>query len=600
MTRYGVEWPEEMNAIFIDLTVAKKHRKYKELYNIEFDKPEEALLSACRALLTKQQFNISPWTEEHAHDFTHETECITWGCGSSSKSNDYGLFALLDWVTDPLTTLWLVGSTTKLDLRSRTWEAIARYYATLQNNKLGLIIPGKLSEVGFKLTNVYDPNIPETIGTKAGIEGAALNEGGRLQGRHLPYVRMLVDELATLTDYESLRNDKSNTRIGTDDFRFYGLANPEPTTHESSRMCEPEGGWTTVNVNTGKWRSRSGMWVRHHDGLKSPCVTDPALESTYPYLMKQREYDAILKDAGGNPDDMIVWRMARGFPAPSGSSVPTVLDPHIATLNRCGEGLDPSFYPPTAVALGVDPAWTANGDHAIAASPVIRMILGKPVLDFTSRVFRLPVSASSPIILQLRQGVLDILRQPGGPSLSNTAVDSSGNQGLAEDLNIHIGGDCMAVNNACIASELPVRAAGDQKPACEILADRGTESWFILAEFCRAGQVRGLPAEALEDLTNRRFYTNASGVAPRKTRLEPKTEFAKRLRRSPNQGDACALAALAVKERLGILPYGTLPTPQFELAHPEEMIAPPREDNVTLQVDGGADPSSMSESYDFA
>ena len=42
-------------------------------------------------------------------------------------------------------------------------------------------------------------------------------------------------------------------------------------------------------------------------------------------------------------------------------------------------------------------------------------------------------------------------------------------------------------------------------------------------------------------------------------RLERKEDFRKRFRKSPNETDACALAALAVKERLGVMPFGSFP-----------------------------------------
>ena len=49
------------------------------------------------------------------------------------------------------------------------------------------------------------------------------------------------------------------------------------------------------------------------------------------------------------------------------------------------------------------------------------------------------------------------------------------------------------------------------------------------------------------------------GAVQNPLRLEPKVEFKARYGRSPNEADACALAALAVKEVLGVLPFGWLP-----------------------------------------
>lgn len=83
-----------------------------------------------------------------------------------------------------------------------------------------------------------------------------------------------------------------------------------------------------------------------------------------------------------------------------------------------------------------------------------------------------------------------------------------------------------------------------------------------MAEFCRAGQVRGLPQSALDGLVRRRFALRpGTNVPVSPLRLENKEAFITRHRGSPNETDACALAALAVRERLGVMPYGSAPAP---------------------------------------
>jgi hypothetical protein len=151
------------------------------------------------------------------------------------------------------------------------------------------------------------------------------------------------------------------------------------------------------------------------------------------------------------------------------------------------------------------------------------------------------------------------MREPGEAVFRNTAVDASANQGLADDLFIYAGADCLAVNNSVRATDAPLRA-NDPRPASEIVYDRGTEAWYVLADFCRAGMVRGLPVEALRALTTRRFMTRAgTGVLASPLRLEPKKQFRLRFRKSPDEADACALAALIVKERIGVAPFGSFP-----------------------------------------
>jgi hypothetical protein len=81
-----------------------------------------------------------------------------------------------------------------------------------------------------------------------------------------------------------------------------------------------------------------------------------------------------------------------------------------------------------------------------------------------------------------------------------------------------------------------------------------------IAEFCKAGMVKGLPQSAVEGLTQRRFASRPNSDDPvSPLRLEPTEVFMKRFKGSPNETDACALAALAVKERMGISPFGSVP-----------------------------------------
>ena len=80
---------------------------------------------------------------------------------------------------------------------------------------------------------------------------------------------------------------------------------------------------------------------------------------------------------------------------------------------------------------------------------------------------------------------------------------------------------------------------------------------MVLAEFCRAGMVRGLPKEAMDELTRRRYACRAGTTTQmHPLRMEGKDKLKLRIKKSPDEADACALAALAVKERLGIMPFG--------------------------------------------
>lgn len=516
------------------------------------------------------------------------------------NSNDYGLLMLLDWITDPFDTVIRLGSTDKQSLKSRSWNAVVTYFAALKawSRNIGVPIPGKFSKSGYAILNDDADDSPEAVGEKAGIVGVAVNDSedsGKLQGAHAKYVRIVIDELATITHHDNIRTAMQNLRVGAKDFRFFALANPNSWDDDSCQYCIPKDGISSVNVDTGLWTSTRGFLVRHHDGLKCITVTKPETESEYPFLITKSVIADNLADCDGNEDSPLFWKMVRGFPPPVGVNIPTVLDPAVARDQRVSE--PPPHSRVVACAAGIDPAWSEGGDGACYSLCKIRVADGSefPILDF-SDLYKLQIRASAnmPVLLQLREQVRSLMNDPGKYTapLSATGVDSSGNQNLADELDIYIGGNgavrCLAINNAERASDLPIRANTDVM-GFKKYRRRDAEAWCVLADFCKAGQVRGLPKTVVDALTKRRFHTNKGSTVPvTPLVLEDKDAFKARvLKRSPDEADAAANAALAVKERLGILPYGWLPSSQPIVVQPvSQYLANPLPESAALDAGG--------------
>ena len=282
--------------------------------------------------------------------------------------------------------------------------------------------------------------------------------------------------------------------------------------------------------------------------------------------MTRKQVSDHLRRNDGNENAPLMWEQVRGFPLSAGTAFVTVLDPLVAAERRVTEPLPEPLSTGRrriGLAAGVDPAWTQGGDDAVFQGCEVVEQDGKVFLDFSNRQHKIPINAVSgvPVSQQQRDFVLQRILADGGPTLDNLAVDSSGNQGLGDVITMQVGPGLLAVNNSNSASDRPMKA-NDPTPAKVNARDRGTEAAMVLAEFCKAGQVRGLPADALAGLTQRRFVTRPKSTVPVSPfRLEPKEEFRKRFKGSPNGTDAAALAALAVKERLGVVPYGSAPVP---------------------------------------
>jgi hypothetical protein len=569
VNHFGVEWPAGTHRLLAALNVAKKWRLLEARGETLTASPGDCMEEAVRALLPSVA--LAPWTKTMLHESVMHEYYNILGCSGLGKSYFFAAYALMTWIPDPFTTTVIMASSTLKELSARSWSNMLTLFGELKNNKLGFDIPGRSMASMYSVINERDASIAESNALKSGILGRGLEEG-RLHGLHNRHVRFLVDELSLIEDVDALKQAMSNIRTGTQTFGWLSAANPKEWSHPTSCFYLPPAG-VKVTPSTGGWFGATGHWNRHFSGYDSPVVKDPSLKEKYTFLMSQDDIDRTLAECGGDTSHPRMWKMIVGFPRDAGTSTPTVLDPLIAAANKVTEAPEPPLYGERrqiGMAAGVDPSWSANGDTASYAGVNVFEQNGQVTLDFTGRISRLPISTDSPLPVtrQLRDGVVARMRADGGPDIRNMYFDSSGNQSLADFCDVYIGPGCGHINNSARASDSPIRNL-DARPAREHIKDRGTESWLVLAEFCRAGMVRGLPQAALEGLTQRRFALRPNSSDPcTPLRLEPKEEFSKRFKGSPDDTDACALAALAVKERLGVVPFGRAPVPEASALFP--------------------------------
>lgn len=572
--RHGIDWPIEMHDVMCDFVYGKKWREFQARGDEIKVEPWVPYLNAMKTVYG-DAFKISDWTKDHVKHWVMHQWPIYWGSASCGKSNNVGACVVPDFIVDPHDTITLIGSTTRPMLQKRIWEAILRYLGAFQDwaRTNGFILPVRVADAGYAILNEKDGGDAASMAVKAGIHGVALDEGGKLQGAHMPYVRVIVDELATIRDQDAIVTALANLQIAKD-FKFAAMANPEPWNDPSSAIfCTPVDGIDSVSVESREWETTFGAHVLHDDGFKSPCVLHPELAEEFPFLTSKKHLDTALKIARGDPNNPSFWKMARGFPLPSGMGVPPVLDPAVAVRNKICEPAVFDVGRWRGTAEGIDPAWTSNGDGACRARCYLMVDeFGKLYLDFTGGLEYLKIDATviktKPSVEQLTEQVVAGKRVPFSADFKHTAVDSSGNQGLGSSLKMYAGAyDIMEVNYSDKASPNPPMKF-DTRPAEETIADRGTESWVVLARYCEAGMVKGLPEAAKNALITRHYAVDndkKTGEAYRKKgkdRLEPKKDFKPRFNgRSPDEADACALAALVVKEVYGVPPFGYMDYP---------------------------------------
>ena len=542
--RFGLDWSPQYQDVFIDLVLAK-HWREEPYRHGTLDPPGHHLLRAVRALFPPPAFVMSPWSEQHAEDWCCTDFCITWGGAACSKSNDYGCFAVLDWICDPHDTVTLMASTTRELLKIRSYESVLRYFNLLKRNPY-FLVPGRESKTTCAILNDADADDLDgaTTGSgtaKASIRGVAVNDGGSLQGAHLPYVRLILDELSEMKSHGI--DARANLAIGCRNFKLFGLCNPTSYYDLGARFSVPLAGWSSVNEDSTSWETRWGR-VRHHNGFASPALQDP---DRYPHLINQAQIDRRLREEAGNLDARDIWVFVKGWPPRQGAD-DTVLTSTLIHAYRMDQpavwrGGDQPWV------AGLDPAFTSGGDACkLRFGKVGVADDGTRVLEFCDEV-RIPILDSSErpatyqVVDRLRQELQD-RRIP----ISRVAVDDSGTQSVADVIDVEIGRGCLRCNSGSGASDRPLTRLGGVK-VNEKYVDTGTELWIQLAELGRGGHIRGLSPDECNQLTTRRLVP-----AGKRKRLEKKQEYKTRLKgfRSPDDADAASLCCEAARVSLGL------------------------------------------------
>jgi hypothetical protein len=480
---------------------------------------------------------------------------IVWGCAASSKSNDFGLAILLDWICGPTETIAIMASTTSDMLQLRSMESTFRYFKILKQSSK-FLIPGVISKQRLAIVN-DDSDEGDLTTVKASIKGVAVQKGteeearANLQGAHSKYSRLLLDEMSQMRT--AAATARTNLRMGAQDFKFVGLCNPDSINDLAGRFSVPLKGWTSVSPEDTFWETQHGI-VRRHDGFRSPAITEKNGAEKYPYLINQKSIDAALADHNQNQDDPAIWTMCRGWPAPQGLST-TIISEGLSKTFRMTEA--PVWEGDTIIVAGFDPAFSSGGDDAVLQIGRVGLdITGRLVIGFgETHVLKILASDPLPITYQLIRQLKEFQLQYGF-TWDHMGLDDSGTQSVADVLEVETGQKSFRINFGSKASEHPVSIA-NHEPARTVYRDRITEYYFALAEYAQRNQIRGLPAQALSQFCNRQLVE-----AKRPKQLEPKKLFKKRNKRSPDHADACACLIGAVREKLGVLPGATKLNPE--------------------------------------
>ncbi len=80
---------------------------------------------------SRKPFLRNPWSERMIAEASRHNFLSVSGCASSSKSDTSAVWAIVNWLADPLGTKVLCTSTTLRESRKRIWDSIEDYWNAL-------------------------------------------------------------------------------------------------------------------------------------------------------------------------------------------------------------------------------------------------------------------------------------------------------------------------------------------------------------------------------------------------------------------------------------------------------------------------------------
>lgn len=530
----------------------------------------------------KAQFIWHPWAIDMTIAACATDELGLSGPSSCGKSEWSAIWVILNYLTDPIHTLYFVTSTTIPRAMQKIWGAVEKYW---------LALPEDVRSIG-KLTNSPTPTIwTEVNGVRvktAGIHLVAVSPSqgreavNKLQGSKANAATgaddrltpghsrcgVMADELSDLAHgiLSAMDNLKSNTWR-----HVVGAANPRHKLDPFSKFVEPADGWESITVDSSKWKTKRGGICLHFDDLKNPNylayityeeevqagghrnAEGELIPYKKPWPIKAGDQIAYeIRNADLTSPEF--WRNFRGFWSPIGSDATIYTDEDIKAGGGDRRFINWLMTRPKIRAMGVDSAFSSGGDSTIA-------VIGDMGYCAERRELVVDIISVEEITIDAGDKTRTATKQVGEkikhllnlyhvaiPDLGFDSTNIPAADALAEVLGSN---DFFRVNFSGNATETPVSDL-DSTPAKEKYGNRVTELWFLGKELLRHRQLFGVTDEIALELIVRKYETGKAGTVSKLT-AESKKEMRKRTGgRSPDRADAMAIMLDVFRQRHGL------------------------------------------------
>lgn len=531
---YGQHWPMEANALTIELQCFLRNLGRGREYH--FWKAVELLWGEQNEL---KQFTRNSFSERIVHGACEHQYLAVAGSASSSKSDTAAVWAIINYLADPLNTCVLVTSTSLKESRKRIWGSIREYWQAVPG------LPGDLvdsaGQIKFKDPSGMHNRPSDKVGITliAGEKKREKEAVGKLIGMKAPRVIMIGDELSELS--EAILTAAFGNLSSNPYFQLIGLSNPASYYDPFGILATPKDGWKSIDVDSGDWETERG-WAIHLDGEKNPNIE--AGEDIFPWMLTSKKLDEYRKRLGENSAQW--WRMVRGFWCPEGDDSLCYTESEIVS-----SGADrPAVWDKDRTRIAaLDPAYTNGGDRSVLHFGWFGHDKdGRPQLEFdTFEYLTEDLSKNTPRNFQIAEKFRDLCVKEGVQP-QHAALDATGAGIPFADIVQQVwSARVLRVQFGGAASTNPV-SLGDPRPANEAFANRVSELWMRGKEYIRNKQIYGIHPDLVREMTSRRLYTKKDQGL--RLYVESKSDMKSRIAKSPDLADAAFLLIELARARL--------------------------------------------------
>lgn len=507
-------------------------------------------------------FVWNDWNEQMIKSAIRNKQVAWAGCASSGKSAAAAVYAIVEYLSDPMHTLVIITSTTLTGARQRIWKSLDQYWRALPGLP-GQMVPsiGRIKGAnldgktfgdgtGIFLLASEKKKEKDALGKLIGIKAVDDVSNGKLvrPGRLL----LIADELPELP--ESLVHAAHTNLWANTGFKMIALGNPNSYFDAFGLVCEPKAGWDSITEDDLEWETKRGVCIRF-DASISPLIQG---DTRCHWMFSQDDIDKAAADYGER--SVYFYRMYKGFWAPQGAA-DSLYAP--GDILKYGSGTVVWGLKPPIKVAALDPAFSYGGDRSILMFGTYgESAEGLATLQFDEYI---PLKED---LEEVRKGdprsqqIVRMFRtecEKRGVRPEHAAFDSTGAGPFGDMISAMWSNQVMRVNFAGKATSRPV-SPHDRTPASERYDNKVSELWAVGKSLLRAGQLKNISNELAKEMCQRTYETVKGGEGMR-IRIESKPDYKARIGESPDIADSAFVMLELCRERFGFRSGERAPNP---------------------------------------